>query len=288
MDAALVAELLREQFPELAPLPLQPVVETGTSNSLYRLGDELCVRLPRTAGSVDSLKRELDCLPRLAPALPMCIPEPVAVGEASPRHPLPWAVYRWLPGAPCQPGQLETSVAAAEGLAKFVEALQAQDPQRAPASRRDRPLALRDAEGEAAIAGLEGEIDAEQAARVWRRTLEAPDWAGDAVWIHGDLLPPNLLLDDAGDNECFSAVIDFGNVGCGDPAVDVIPAWTLFAGDARAAYRLALAVDDGTWLRSAGMALHQALLIIPYYRHTHPGFCAMATRTAREVLAEFR
>ncbi|MEM8766273.1 MAG: aminoglycoside phosphotransferase family protein [Pseudomonadota bacterium] len=285
VDAAAVQELLRVQLPELAQLPLLPVAEPGTSNALFRLGDELCLRLPRTPGAAESLERELDCLPRLIRTLPMAVPEPVAVGQASSRYPLPWAVYRWLPGVPCQPGQLAENVAAARQLAQFIEQLQEHDVKGAPASRRDRPLASRVKESDQAIAALEGEVDAGKAARAWRRTLDAPAWTGEAVWIHGDLLPPNLLVDEAG--ERFAAVIDFGSVGCGDPAVDVIAAWTLFSGPARAAYRSALTVDDGTWLRSAGMALHQALLILPYYRHTHPAFCAMATRTARAVIDEF-
>ena len=101
------------------------------------------------------------------------------------------------------------------------------------------------------------------------------------MWTHGDLLPPNLLVD--GGRIC--AVIDFGSVGVGDPAVDVIAAWSVFGDDGRDAFRRALDVDDATWARARGFALHQALLIIPYYPETNPSFVAMAMRTVEEVIA---
>jgi aminoglycoside phosphotransferase (APT) family kinase protein len=83
------------------------------------------------------------------------------------------------------------------------------------------------------------------------------------------------------------AVIDFGNVGIGDPAVDVVAAWSVFGEDGRDDFRRALDVDDATWLRSRGFALHQALLIIPYYSDTNPAFVAMAMRTVDQVLADY-
>jgi aminoglycoside phosphotransferase (APT) family kinase protein len=101
------------------------------------------------------------------------------------------------------------------------------------------------------------------------------------VWTHGDLLPPNLLVQ----RGRLSAVIDFGNVGVGDPAIDVIAAWSVFGDDGRTAFREALDVDDTTWARARGFALHQALLVIPYYPETNPAFVAMAQRTIDEVLS---
>ena len=97
------------------------------------------------------------------------------------------------------------------------------------------------------------------------------------MWRHGDLLPPNLLVDDGR----LRAVIDFGSMGVGDPATDVVAAWSVFDERGRDTFRDALDVDDGTWVRARGYALHQALLIIPYYPETNPGFVAMAKRTVR-------
>lgn len=110
----------------------------------------------------------------------------------------------------------------------------------------------------------------------------APAWDGTPAWIHADLLRPNLLVD--GGRLC--AVIDFGSAGVGDPAADVIAAWSVFSHTGRETFRNALGVDDGTWSRARGFALHQAAMIIPYYPKTNPGFVALAKRTVEEVLAD--
>ena len=105
---------------------------------------------------------------------------------------------------------------------------------------------------------------------------------GTPVWIHCDLLRPNLLVRDGR----LSAVIDFGGIGAGDPATDVSPAWAVFDAPGRAAFRDALGVDDDTWARARGIALHQAALIVPYYAKTNPGFSALARRTIAQVLED--
>jgi len=103
------------------------------------------------------------------------------------------------------------------------------------------------------------------------------------VWIHADLLRPNLLV--AGGR--IRAVIDFGGAGAGDPATDVIPAWAVFGPAGRAAFREALDVDDGTWRRARGIALHQAAALIPYYAVSNPAFAALGRRTVEQVIADF-
>ena len=132
------------------------------------------------------------------------------------------------------------------------------------------------------IGSARGVIDGDAAAAAWERALRAPAWAGTPVWIHSDLLRPNVLVRDG--RVC--AVIDFGGVGVGDPAADVIAAWSVFGRAGRGVFRAALEVDDGTWERARGFALHQAALIVPYYGETNPGFVASARRTIEEVLAD--
>jgi len=127
-------------------------------------------------------------------------------------------------------------------------------------------------------------IDTEAVSAAWARSLEAPPWDGKPVWLHGDLLKSNLLVQDGR----LFAVLDFGGVGIGDPAADVVPAWSVFGKEGREAFRQALEVDDDTWSRARGYALHQAVMIIPYYPATNPDFVAMARRTVEEVLAELR
>jgi aminoglycoside phosphotransferase (APT) family kinase protein len=154
------------------------------------------------------------------------------------------------------------------------------DPDGAPRSGR-RPLGELDAGTRAAITSAGGVIDSDAAIAAWERALEAPVWDESPVWIHSDLLRPNLLVHGGR----LSAVIDFGAVGVGDPATDVIAAWSVFGPAGRETFRSALGVDDGTWERARGIALHQAALIIPYYAETNRGFVALARRTVEEVLA---
>jgi len=278
----LVRRLLADQLPHLTDLPIRTFASTGTVNAIVRLGEDLYVRLPRVAAWADDLAKELEWLPRLAPSLPLTVPEAVAVGEPTAEFPHVWAVFRWVHGSPYAVGAVEEARAAAD-LGAFVAALRAAPaPPDAPAGGR-RPLAELDAATRDALQRSRHLLDADAALAAWDRALEAPTFSGsapDRVWLHGDLLPPNVLVR-AGHLE---AVLDFGSVGVGDPAADTIAAWTMFSGTGRTAYRQALGVDEGTWERARGYALTQAALIVPYYERTNPGFSSMARRTIAHVL----
>jgi aminoglycoside phosphotransferase (APT) family kinase protein len=280
IDAELVRRLLEAQLPDLSGRPISEVRSTGTVNAIYRLGDDLYARLPRMRDWADDLSKEARWLPHLAPLLPLALPEPVAEGRPAAGYPLRWAVYRWLDGQTYAPELVADEHQAARDLAAFVAALRGIDPNGAPRSHRDRPLRLLDVEARTAIASLGPSYDRPALTRAWETALRAPDRTGEPVWVHGDLLPPNLLVRDGR----IAAVLDFGSVGVGDPAVDVIAAWSVFGPAARETFRTALAVDDATWGRARGLALHQSLLIIPYYVETNPGFVAMAARTVQRVL----
>lgn len=282
IDVELVHRLLGAQFPQWAEMPLARVESTGTVNAIYRLGDDLCVRLPRLQGWATDLEKELRWLPTLAPHLPLAVPEPVATGRPDVGYPFVWAIYRWVEGETFARDRAGDERQAAYQLAQFVARLRGIDPTGAPRSRRDRSMHAQDVETRTAIEQLRGVIDTHAVTAAWEIALEAPAYDGRAVWTHGDLLPPNLLVD------CgrLLAVIDFGSMGVGDPAIDVIPAWSVFGAGGRRAFRAALEVDDATWARGRGFALHQALLIIPYYPATNPTFVTMATRTVDEVLAD--
>jgi aminoglycoside phosphotransferase (APT) family kinase protein len=151
----------------------------------------------------------------------------------------------------------------------------------APSGGR-RPLGELDVVTREAIAAAGPDIDVDAATAAWALALQAPVWDGTPVWIHADLLRPNVLVRDGR----ICAVIDFGGAGVGDPATDVIAAWSIFGPAGRARYRAALKVGDGTWERARGIALHQAALIIPYYRATNPAFVALARRTIEQLLSE--
>jgi len=281
IDAGLVRRLVDGQFPRLASLPVSAVQSTGTVNAIYRLGDHLCARLPRVQKYAGDLEDELRWLPWLAPQLSLRVPEPVATGHPAGGYPFPWAIYRWIDGQPYADELVEDERQAATDLAQFVAELRAIDPAGAPRAGR-RPLRELDGATRTAIDSSRGVIDGDAVAAAWERALEAPAWEGAPVWVHTDLLRPNLLADGGRLN----AVIDFGGAGIGDPAADVIAAWSVFGPAGRESFRGVLDVDDGTWNRARGFALHQAAMIIPYYPETNPGFVALAKRTVDEVLAD--
>jgi aminoglycoside phosphotransferase (APT) family kinase protein len=278
----LVRELLVAQFPSWADLSLDMVASSGTVNAVFRLGDQMCVRLPRLQKWAEDLKKELRWLPILAPSLSLSVPQPLAQGRPDYGYPFSWAIYEWLPGDTFRAGCVSNELRAAESLAQFIMELRRIDPSVAPRSQRDWPLRMRDIGARAAIRSLDKIIDTDAATAAWVKALESPEWDGCPTWTHGDLLPSNLVVE----RRQLSGVIDFGNMGVGDPAVDVIAAWSVFSDDARKAFRSALDVDDATWARARGFALHQALLIIPYYRETNPKFAATARGTVAAVLAD--
>jgi aminoglycoside phosphotransferase (APT) family kinase protein len=176
---------------------------------------------------------------------------------------------------------------AATDLARFIAALQRIDPAGGPLPGahnfgRGVPLAHRDRRTREAIRALDGILDTAAVTAAWEAALQAPVWHGPPVWIHGDVSAGNLLAVQGR----LSAVIDFGGLGVGDPACDLMIAWTLFSGESRETFRAALAVDDATWARGRGWALSWALIFIPYYVHTNPVGVSNAWRTIDEVLAD--
>jgi aminoglycoside phosphotransferase (APT) family kinase protein len=281
-DKQLVGRLLAAQFPQWAGLPLTPVPSAGTDNALYRLGSDMVVRLPRIDWAAGQTEKERRWLPRLAPHLPLAIPEQLAMGEPDAGFPWPWSVYRWLPGENATLARLNDPGQAAVQMARFVTALWQVDtmggPPAAEHNLRGAPLALRDEPTRKAIAALAGVIDTGRATAVWDAALEAPDWEREPVWFHGDLLSGNVLVEQGR----LSAVIDFGGLAVGDPACDLMIAWSLFSGASREVFRVETAVDEATWLRGRGCALSQAVIFIPYYWHTNP----TGVKNARRMIAE--
>lgn len=283
-DPALVHRLLAEQFPQWADLPLALVDSYGTDHDIYRLGEHLAVRLPRIGWAANQALLEARWLPRLRPHLPLAIPVQAALGQPAADYPFTWSVYEWLPGANAN-GTLADLEQAAVDLAAFIKALRVIDTAgahpRAPRSR-GAPLVENDALVRRAVAELGNRIDAAAALRAWEESLAAPAWDGPEVWVHGDLLPGNLLVVDGR----LAAVIDFGGLNVGDPACDLQPAWNVFSGVSRARFRQELAVDEASWLRGRGWALYQAVMALPYYWDTNPGIIRQASHALAQVLAD--
>ncbi|NUT36583.1 MAG: aminoglycoside phosphotransferase family protein [Hamadaea sp.] len=241
-----VRHLIGEQFPQWAGLPVVAQPLNGTDNALFRIGDDLVARLPRAPWAVAQVETDATWLPRLAPHLPLPVPLPIAVGAPGAEFPWNWSVVPWLPGRNPDP---ETDlVDVAVDLAGFVRAMIAIDPMDGPVKQgieRGVPLESRDELIRRSIAKLGNRIDGPAVTAAWDEAMSADAWAGPPVWLHGDLLDGNLLVD-AGR---LSAVIDFGGLGRGDPAIELLPCWSLFDARATAAYVEALGFDDATWTR---------------------------------------
>jgi aminoglycoside phosphotransferase (APT) family kinase protein len=288
IDVSLVRRLLAAQFPQWGDLPIDRVASAGTDNAIYRLGDDMSVRLPRIHWATGQIEKEQRWLPILAPQLPLAIPVPLAKGDPGEGYPWHWCVSPWLPGEDATAEHIRDLDEAAVDLAAFIAALQRIDITGGPRPGRHNffrgvPLAVRDDHLRKAIAHWDGLVDIDAVKAAWEAALEAPVWDGPPVWIHGDLVPGNLLV--AGGR--LSAVIDFGCLGVGDPATDLIVAWTLFSGESRDLFRAALGVDDATWARGRGWAL-MGLGALPYYLHTNPAIVARARHQIEEVLADHK
>ncbi|WP_329118776.1 aminoglycoside phosphotransferase family protein [Streptomyces sp. NBC_01465] len=284
IDSALVRRLLAAQFPQWSGLPVTRFPSSGTVNAVYRLGDELAVRLPRIASGVDGVAVEQRWLPSLAPQLPVGIPDVLGKGVPGEGYPWLWSVCTWLDGGNPDPDDLSDPVQLAKDLAEFIVALQRIDPAEGPPAYRGGRLGEVDAETRAAIAELDelNMIDAQAATAAWEESLHAPAWTGPPVWLHSDLMPGNLLTADGR----LTGVIDFGTLGIGDPAADLLPAWNLLPPQARTAFRDALAPDDATWLRGRGWALSMSLVMLPYYRDTNPAMADNARHVIAQVLPD--
>ena len=256
IDEPLVRRLLVEQFPEWAERPLVRALPAGTENAIFRLGDDLAVRLARRSGRSEPGGKELEWLPRVAPVLPLEIPVPVAQGRPSAGYPWYWDVFTWVAGETAPVEQID-AVQAARDLAAFVGALQTVERAGAPRGR-GIPLAERDPEIRGWLTRFDGGSWVEPE---WERALAAPPWDGPPVWHHGDLDVRNWLVRDGR----ISGVVDWGAMGVGDPACDVMVAWKLHSAEARDAFREALPTDDATWERARGWALSQAVAVLAYY-----------------------
>ncbi|MCP2636597.1 aminoglycoside phosphotransferase family protein [Microbacterium sp. HD4P20] len=282
IDVALVQALVGEQFPQWSALPVRPVERGGNDHRMFRLGDELLVRLPAAPGYVPQVEKEQRWLPRLASSVPLRIPEVCGAGKTSELFGAPWSVYGWLDGQPASVSPIDDPVRLAGDVAEFLVALrQAPVTTDAPApglhsAFRGGPLKHWDDEMGDIIHRVHGR-ERDVAAGIWRDALDA-EFTGPPVWFHGDVSVNNLLLTEGR----LSAVIDFGCSATGDPACDTVMLWTLFTGRAREQFRRTLDVDKATWARGRGWALWKSLIMIT---NKPPGQAEFARRVLNELIA---
>lgn len=283
-SVSLVQRLVAEQFPQWADLTVRRVEAFGTDHHLYRLGDDLVARLPIIGWAVDQARSDERWLPVLAPHLPVALPVPLAVGEPGHGYPFPWAVVPWIPGT--TPDEGTDRVALARDLAGFVRALHAVDASDGPpktGTSRGTPLAGLDDGVRSTLAASVTLADiADRVLAVWEEAVAAPAYDGPPVWIHGDLMTGNLLVQDGR----LSAVIDWGGLGTGDPAPDLCPAYWLFDGAIRAEYVAAVGYDDATLRRARGWVIAPAVTGVDYYAETFPAMARTARASVEAVLGD--
>jgi aminoglycoside phosphotransferase (APT) family kinase protein len=266
VDNAMVHALLKEQFPQWADAALHRIEDAGTDNAIYRLGETMGIRLPRIHWAEAQIDKERRWLGGLAGGLPVAVPVPIATGRPGQGYPFPWLVYPWLDGISLDRLVLASSADLARDVAAFVLALEGlPTTDGPPPRRRGTPMAQHDSAVRWGLEQADGLIDVDLARQVWQLALNAGDWPNDPVWVHGDLLPGNLLVRE--DRLC--GVIDWSGAGIGDPACDAMVAWAL-PPDSRRIFRKAVGFDDATWARARGWVVEQTILYIPYYERTLP------------------
>ncbi|MET7690978.1 phosphotransferase [Streptomyces sp. NPDC005483] len=248
VDEDLLRSLLREQHPDLANLDLGPAVR-GWDNELWRLGEELAIRLPRTPRAPGLLLKEHRWLPALAPLLPLPVPTPHRLGRPSAHFSAPWTVVAWVPGDPADRVPVTRADHAADALADFLRALHRPAPADAPANPdRGVPLAAHAAGVDKALRTMDlGEFAADDVRRVWEAGLAAAAWQEPPLWLHGDLHPANVVVADG----TLTGVIDFGELCAGDPATDLAAAWLLLPDGAAPRFFKSYGTDDQPLIQRA-------------------------------------
>ena len=290
IDAELVSRLVTEQFPQWAGLPVRPVPLGGWDNRTFHLGESMLVHMPSAAGYAGQVAKEHKWLPKLAPSLPLPIPTPLAMGEPADGFPWKWSIYGWIDGdtAAAAPERIVDVRNFATSLAQFLVALQRIDSSGGPVPGshnfyRGGSLRTYDAETRESIVALGSKVDTAAVAEVWETAL-GTDWQGPPVWLHGDVSPGNLLVQDGR----LSAVIDFGMLAVGDPACDLSIAWTLFDRESREAFRSVIALDAGTWARGRAWTLWKALIVAAGLTETNAVEAAKPWRVIEEVVEDHR
>lgn len=278
-----VRDLLVEQFPEWADLPIRAVTPQGNDNRSFRLGEKLLVRLPSAEGYVPQVAREEKWLPYLAHRLPLPIPEVVASGCASQTFPFPWSVRRYLVGEVAAVAEVADEMQFAEDLGGFLHTLQCVDATDGPLAGSENcfrgcEVTVYQGETYQCLSDLSDDLPTEKLRLLWEEGSSTL-WTRHPVWLHGDVNPMNLLVNSGR----LSAVIDFGIMAVGDPACDLVIAWTFFGKRARQVFFEAVGADTETIWRGRCWAIWKALID---WDSEHPYFREQARHTIAAILDE--
>lgn len=260
INKLLAHKLIAEQFPEYASLPITDIEKQGHDNRTYRLGDHMLIRMPTAANYALKVPKEQELLPDLAKALSISIPAPIKMGKASEDYPFPFSIYKWLPGKSINLMRLtdQDKEQLAFDLARFLKELQSINDVKGlePGQHnwwRGDHVSVYDKGAREQIAELAEIIDARKALALWGQACTTR-WDKAPIWIHGDFAIGNILMDGGK----LSAIIDFGGAAIGDPACDLVIAWTYLNGKAREIFISEMNMDDATLLRARAWALWKA------------------------------
>lgn len=288
IDEQVVQRLLEGQHPEWSHLAIQRLSTSGSSNVLFRLGDDLLVRLPRQPNGGSTILKESRWLPTLQDRLPVRTPEIVAVGSPSEAFPEHWSIQRWIPGFQLSASRTRPRERLAEELGDAIKVLRdLPRPEKLDDSLlpyRGRSLAEHDAKFRRDLAACRQirslDLDLDAMLSIWEEGLKQPE-AKETRWFHSDVVAENILVDARGH---IAAILDFGGMGLGDPAIDLHGAWEIFDADDRARFRQRLAADDAEWLRGRAWALAVPAMTYSYYWPTMPARIRDRTVMAKAVL----
>jgi len=282
-----VRALVGEQFPEWRDLPVRGIASQGTVNAIFRIGDGLAARFPlRRSDAGPALRRlesEAEAARELRGRTPFPTPEPVALGSPGRGYPLPWSVQTWLPGAVATDEDPGGSVAFAHDLAGFIHGVRALGTRGRTFDGEGRggELPHHDAWMQTCFGHSEKLLDVPRLRRMWADMRELPSSPAGHVMNHGDLIPGNVLVSQGR----LAGVIDVGDLGPADSALDLVGAWHLLDDGPREVLRADLGCDDVEWERGKAWAFEQAMGAVWYYVESNPAMSRMGRRTLERILA---
>jgi len=284
MDVKIVKCLINEQFPQYKDLPIYEFNSTGTVNYIFRLGNDYYVRLPMHKTYENSILREYEILRYISNKISITIPQIIGLGKPNVLYPCHWAIYNWINGNYYDNNKITYFKDIVLELVNFINELHSINLlENAPKAGRKLLVELNSLTIEN-LNNSKDEIEYRKAIKICEILINTPLWNNKPVWIHADLLKPNILID----NNHILGIIDFGSSGIGDPAFDIIPAWAVFNKENRNIFRNKLNVCDDIWNRACAYALHQAALIIPYYRNSNQSFVKYAIDTINEIIIDYK
>lgn len=283
IDENLVRMLLRDQWPDLADLPLE-FIEEGFDNVTYRLGHDKAARIPRRAIAARLIANEQRWLSDLAPGLPLPVPVPLHIGTPTADYPWTWSIVPWFEG---KPADLEPPDRhAALPLAGFMNALHKPAPPDAPENLfRSTTLAVRAPDLAPRIKRLRDKTDliTRDVEALWAEAVATPTDI-DPTWVHGDLHARNVLVRKGQ----IAAIIDWGDMTAADRAVDLASIWMLIdkREDRAAAIDAVTPTTQATWTRARGRALFFAFFLLDTGLIDNPRHAEMGRKTLLRIVED--